>query len=106
MPDYPNPYGFAPLENSQPVRRAWEARAEGIERWKSDRYTGRVHCTLYPETPLYIHDEGQQGQQMPITRQFSRLGGRPGITASALKGAVRAVFEIVSDSCLSSLTEE
>jgi CspA family cold shock protein len=43
---------------------------------------------------------------MPITRQFSRLGGRPGITASALKGAVRAVFEIVSDSCLSSLTEE
>jgi CspA family cold shock protein len=106
MPDYPNPYDFVLLENAQPVRRAWDARADGIERWKPGRYTGRIYCLLHPETPLYIHDEGQQGQQAPATRQFSRLGGRPGITASALKGAVRSVFEIVSDSCLSSLTEE
>ncbi len=103
MPDYPNPYEFVPLENVEPLRRAWQREADGVERWHPDRFSGRLHCVLHPETPLFIHGEGQQG--LP-TRQFARLGGRPGIPASSLKGAVRSVFEIVSDSCLSSLTEE
>ncbi len=107
MPDYPNPYEFAPLENAPHLnRRKWEPTSDGIESWHLDRYCGRLHCVLHPETPLYIHDEGQQRQPRELIRRFSQVGGQPAIAASALKGAVRSIYEIVSDSCLSLLSKE
>lgn len=103
MPDYPNPYEFVPIENSQPSRAGWNRTQDGIERLHPERYTGRLHCVLHPETPIFIHDQGQQGQE---SRRFFLRSGKPGIPASSLKGAIRSVFEIVSDSCLSSLSEK
>lgn len=102
MSEYPNPYEFVPLENNDPVRRKWDPASDGIERRHPERYSGRLHCVLHPETPLFVHGEGQQRGRH---RRFFRLNGRPGISASSLKGAVRSVFEIVSDSCLSALNE-
>jgi len=103
MPDYPNPYEFVPLENTSHVRRKWDEGHDGIECWRRDRYSGRFHCVLHPETPLFMHDEGQQGQP---ARRFARRDNRPVIAASSLKGAMRSIYEIVSDGCLSSLSEE
>lgn len=102
MPEYPNPYDFVPLEGATPIRRQWDPDRDGIEQYRSDRYSGRFHCVLHPETPLFMHAEGQQGQSL---RRFTHRNNRPTIIASALKGAVRSIFEIVSDSCLSSLGE-
>lgn len=104
MADYPpNPYDFVPLENVEPPRGAWHNAGIGLDRLLPERYTGRLACVLHPETPIFIHGEGQQQQQ---SRRFFRLGGRPGVPASSLKGAIRSTFEIVSDSCLSSLSDE
>jgi len=102
MPDYPNPYSFVPLENTQVNRRRWDPDHDGVERWHQDRYSGRFYCVAHPETPLFIHDEGAQ---VGDDRRFRRIGGRPGIPASTLKGAIRSIYEIVSDSCLSTLSE-
>lgn len=102
MPDYPNPYDFVPLENAQSNRRPWNPETDGIERWHADRYTGRLHGIVHPETPLFIHGEGQQTADV---RHFRRLGNRPGIPASSLKGVIRSIYEVVSDSCISTLSE-
>jgi cold shock CspA family protein len=103
MPDYPNPYEFVPLESTATRSHGWNAAKDGIERWHGDRYSGRFRCVLHPETPLFMHDEGQQAQP---SRRFARRGNRPVIAASSLKGALRSIYEIVSDGCLSSLSEE
>jgi len=103
MPDYLNPYEFVPLENTATQTRGWNAAEDGVERWRGDRFSGRFHCVLHPETPLFMHDEEQQGQP---SRRFARRGNRPVIAASSLKGALRSIYEIVSDGCLSGLSDE
>src|SRR4051794_11629947 len=102
MPDYPNPYDFVPLENQQPPRRAWNVAEDGIERWHPNRYSGRLSCLLHPETPLFVHGIEQQ---QALQRRFFRQGNEVCIPASTVKGALRSVYEIVSDSCLSSIAD-
>lgn len=99
----PNPYDFVPLEASQPIRLAWSPETYGIDRYQPDRYSGRICCILHPETPIFVHGQGQQGGNR---RSFFRIDGKPGIPAASLKGAIRSIYEIVTDSCLSSVSDE
>lgn len=104
MPNYPNPYDFVSLEqNAEPSRYKWNEAESGLAYWRPDRYSGSLACVLRPETPLFVHGAQQQGQEQ---RRFMRLNGRPGIPGSSLKGAIRSIYEIVSDSCLSSITDK
>lgn len=102
-PIYPNPYDFVPLEKRGPVWHEWQADEDGLDRWHPGRYSGRLHCLLHPETPLFIHGSGQQKE---TKRQFFQQNGEICIPASTLKGALRSIYEIVSNSCLSSMGEK
>lgn len=71
-----------------------------------DRYvglSGRIACELTVETPLFIADtEGVR--QDPQSKghyhyQFFKLGGREAIPSTSLRGALRSVFEAVTNSC-------
>lgn len=99
----PNPYDFVPLEATSPVRQAWDRDSEAIDRYHPERFSGRMVCRLIPETPLFIHGEGQQARPK---RAFNRIGNRPAIHASSIKGALRSIYEIVTDGCMSALSEQ
>jgi hypothetical protein len=99
-PRYKNPYDFIPLEE-KPVRA--EIRERTQEAIKASLYTGWMACTLQMETPLFIHGEGQQRQTQ---RRFAQRAGQPYIPASAIKGLIRSVYEIVTNSCVSVVPED
>ncbi|RMH08667.1 MAG: hypothetical protein D6704_02660 [Nitrospirae bacterium] len=99
---YPNPYDFVPLENAEPLRVQWSPDTHSVSHYRKDRYSGRIDCILHPETPIFVHGQGQQNLRK---RGFHRINGRPGIPASSLKGAIRSIYEIVTDGCLSSLSD-
>ena len=96
-----NPYDFVPLEGNPQSRNGLGDNTQ--EAVKASLHSGRLVCRLTTETPLYIHGEG--AQQAQGQRPFFRAGGRLCIPASALKGMVRSIAEIVADGCLSTLSE-
>lgn len=99
----PNPYGFVPLEDKETQRVWWLEAENNIASYRPDRYSGRITCVLHPETPIFVHGQEQQGKKR---RGFFQIAGRPGIPASSLKGVIRSIYEIVTDGCLSSLSQE
>ncbi|MCR4646753.1 MAG: hypothetical protein K5695_15315 [Oscillospiraceae bacterium] len=87
-----NPYTFAAL-GGDVVRQ---------ERRYGD-LTGKISCLLSVKTPLalpdteHMQEDGIKHKSFP----FFRLNGEPAIPGSQLRGAVRSVFETLSNSCLS-----
>ncbi|MCE7987659.1 MAG: hypothetical protein DYG89_41370 [Caldilinea sp. CFX5] len=102
MPDYPNPYDFIHLTNQKLSRHKWDPVKDRIDGCAPDRFSGRLHCVLHPETPLFVHGINQQGKQ---ERSFFRMNEVPVIPASTLKGALRSIYETVSGSCLSTIAD-
>jgi CRISPR-associated protein (TIGR03986 family) len=74
-----------------------------------DRYvglTGSITCTLEAVTPLFISDsEGVDIARDHKSYEFFRLNGEFAIPATSLRGMVRNVFEAVTNSCVSQLTD-
>ncbi len=72
-----------------------------------DRYvglTGRIVCEVEAVTPLFISDsEGWQGEGHK-TYRFYRRNGQPALPASSLRGMVRSVFEVATNSCMIQLS--
>jgi CRISPR-associated protein (TIGR03986 family) len=68
-----------------------------------DRYislSGRIDCTLTTATPVFVSDSHEiQREGEHRTFRFSRVGSRPVIPGTALRGPVRSVFEAVTNSC-------
>lgn len=93
MSDQPvkNPYDFVPLEGG--IKRYPSTSQSGDGR-SSLLLTGMLVCSLKTETPLFIGSG--KGLRAPSLRY---------IPASSVKGAVRAVAEAVSDSCLSVVSQ-
>jgi len=101
MSDYyqfKNPYDFVPLEDA--IDRGYNPQPQ--DRIAGDLYTGTIVCRLRTETPLFIHGIGQQQSNR---RTFYRNNDGPIIPATSLKGAVRSIAEIVSNSCLPTLPD-
>jgi|GEM_PF-1293809 len=91
-----NPYDFVPFEgtptycDTQPTA----AQATGL--------TGTIFFELEVLTPLCIHqDPGQSG-----VRSFASLGNQPVMPATSLKGMLRSVHEVATNSTLGLLTSK
>ena len=97
-----NPYNFVPLSNA-PTRTAVDAYYTG------KLLTGRLDYTLTTDTPLLIPDTAKAVRDEKIDHKcypFFRLpGGTPTIPGSEIRGAIRAVYEAATDSCLSVLRD-
>lgn len=93
-----NPYGFVRLSGGGPVREAVRLhhKYEGV--------SGRISCKLTVRTALFVPkyregaaDRARTHETLEMCRDHS---GRPVIPGTSLKGAVRAVVEAASNSCL------
>lgn len=103
MANVVNPYSFVPL-GTAPVRTSLDACYTG------PLLTGRLDYTLTTDTPLLIPDTAKtvQDEQVEDHKRypFFRLpDGTPTIPGSEMRGAMRAVYEAVTNSCLSVLLD-
>lgn len=102
MANVVNPYSFVPL-GTAPVRTSLDACYTG------PLLTGRLDYTLTTDTPLLIPDSAKVVKDEKIDHKrypFFRLpDGTPAIPGSEMRGAMRAVYEAVTNSCLSVLLD-
>lgn len=80
-----------------------------------DRYiglTGRMTCTLETESPLFISDSHQvkaypaKGDKEHYSHRFFQYEGQDAIPATSLRGMIRSVFEIITNSPFSVFDSE
>ena len=102
MANVVNPYSFVPL-GTAPVRTSLDACYTG------PLLTGRLDYTLTTDTPLLIPDSAKVVKDEKIDHKgypFFRLpDGTPAIPGSEMRGAMRGVYEAVTNSCLSVLLD-
>ncbi len=105
MPRFLNPYNFV-----RPLRRPNSPQTRNQQlMWHCpppphDRFTGlrgTIHCTMTAQSPVFVsdseclHEDSQTGHR---TYGFFNVEGQDMIPASGLRGAVRSVFEAVTNS--------
>lgn len=102
MANVVNPYSFVPL-GAAPARTSLDACYTG------PLLTGRLDYTLTTDTPLLIPDSAKVVKDEKIDHKrypFFRLpDGTPAIPGSEMRGAMRGVYEAVTNSCLSVLLD-
>ena len=102
MANVVNPYSFVPL-GTAPARTSLDACYPG------PLLTGRLDYTLTTDTPLLIPDSAKVVKDEKIDHKrypFFRLpDGTPAIPGSEMRGAMRGVYEAVTNSCLSVLLD-
>lgn len=73
-----------------------------------DRYvalTGRIRCELKAVTPLFISDPRFEPRGEHRIYEFFTVAGKAILPAASLRGALRSVFEAVTNSCVATLTD-
>ncbi|MCK6561903.1 TIGR03986 family CRISPR-associated RAMP protein [candidate division KSB1 bacterium] len=74
-----------------------------------DRYigvSGKIICLLETFSPLFISSaERIEHRQDHNAYEFFKIDGKPAIPGSSLRGMLRSVFETVTNSCFSNLTD-
>ena len=102
MANVVNPYSFVPL-GTAPARTSLDACYTG------PLLTGRLDYTLTTDTPLLIPDSAKVVKDEKIDHKrypFFRLpDATPAIPGSEMRGAMRGVYEAVTNSCLSVLLD-
>ena len=95
MANVVNPYSFVPL-GTAPARTSLDACYTG------PLLTGRLDYTLTTDTPLLIPDSAKVVKDEKIDHKrypFFRLpDGTPAIPGSEMRGAMRGVYEAVTNS--------
>ncbi len=75
-----------------------------------DRYvglTGEITCTVETATPLFVSDsENAKAHGEHRSYEFFKLDGQHALPASSLRGALRSLFEAVTNSCLLAFDDE
>ncbi|GAW32182.1 RAMP superfamily CRISPR-associated protein [Carboxydocella sp. JDF658] len=89
------PYAFVPLTG-----RVDRTAAISHDKLQSGLYTGFLEVTIKTLLPLHIGSGKFVFHNQRWHKQFVRFNGLPVIPGSSLKGAVRAIAEAVSYSCL------
>ena len=92
-----NPYNFVSSDFSQKTKADL----------KKEKYTGVLKCHLITKTPVAIPGEiieetrvEEKLNQMHKTYEFFNYGeGKYVIPGSSIRGAVRSVYEAITDSC-------
>jgi CRISPR-associated protein (TIGR03986 family) len=67
--------------------------------------SGKLICTLTTETPLMIGGKRDK-EKSPCNIDFFERNGTPVIPGSSLRGALRSVFETLTNSCYSVFSED
>ncbi len=121
MPRFLNPYNFVrPLDKTPQIERLEQKYQDSPEHltadeakqlllWRCpppphDRFTGlsgKITCRMVAKTPIFVSDgEGvQEDENGHRTFRFFKVDGEDVIPASSLRGAIRSVFESVTNSC-------
>ncbi len=87
-----NPYDFVPLEGPPSYVTAVPTQARLAE------LSGTIGYTLEVLTPLCIHHE--PGNDREKLYEFAHLNNKPAIPATSLKGMLRSVHEVVTNSTM------
>jgi len=101
--DREKPYDYV---RGPSVERTPLAAGAGHEQFARERYTGRLVYQLVTSSPLFVASgRYARGEDVglgtaPVVRSHYRVGDLPAVPGSSLKGAVRAVFEAVTPSCM------
>ena len=90
-----NPYDFVPFEAQAPCQAA------PPDLGRPAGWTGAIRFRLRVLTPLFIHQSPGMppGPQTPPPFAFANLAGAPAVPATSLKGMLRAVHEVATNSC-------
>lgn len=98
--DYRNPYDFVPFEGIP----TYVSSAPNQACIGKDSYCGTLSCTLEVLTPLCIHqDPGKAIDQRRRLYAFTHMNNQPTIPATSLKGMLRSVHEVVTNSTMGML---
>ncbi|MEH2042489.1 TIGR03986 family type III CRISPR-associated RAMP protein [Nostoc sp.] len=82
-------------------------------RYYSDRYTGRIECTLTTSSPLYIRcgltkeefECGTKAKDLPDFYYIDQITKKPVLPGSSLRGMLRTLVEIISFSKISQVSD-
>ena len=102
-----NPYTF--LEVSKTVNREEQEQEQ-----EHESHTGVFICRIYPKTPLLIpdvlekkeiEDRKEKNTKNKEIKHFSypffKVGDKPTIPGSSIRGPLRSIYEALTDSCYS-----
>ena len=131
--NFVNPYNFVPLSGESPIRKDFTIEGDKQAATSEKLLTGKIEYTIETLTPLFIpntsndkafdvHIEGDKSKENDKTYHHSYdffsyddisegMGEvyhendfhEPVIPGSEIRGAVRSVFESLTNSCLSSV---
>ena len=110
-----NPYNFVPLGSGPDRSKEYTNR----HRLKADNYSGKLFCTLEtlgpvmtldqrgtPETIPHVNGAGNRtGKEIKSFRFLRNTEGKPIVQGTSIKGMIRAVYEAMTDSCLTFTAE-
>ena len=92
------PYNFVSLKDKNDVVDRGER--------KLGTNTGKLVCKLENKTPLFIMGESEQDSKGHTKERFYREKGIPIIPASSLKGAIRNVIDVLTNSVIRNVEDE
>lgn len=97
-----NPYNFVPVNFKKTLRSDLTQKPEEV-------LTGYFDCTMKCRTPLAIPDASQRrelSEEHYAYPFFSVDGCTPAVPGSALRGAIRSVYETLTDSCFGTMQKD
>ena len=92
------PYNFVSLKDKNDVVDRGER--------KLGTNTGKLVCKLENKTPLFIMGESEQDSKGHTKERFYREKGIPIIPASSLKGTIRNVIDVLTNSVIRNVEDE
>ncbi len=104
----PKPYEYVPLPRGE-LPKDSPLRHEGHRLERRGLLSGQLQGLIVALTPIHVAAGGiemmaeidpAQAQETPLVRDFFRSGGQRVIPASSLKGAMRAIVEAITYSCV------
>ena len=98
-----NPYNFIPMPKERDDLRNIDAPNNGL-------LYGYLICHLKNRTPLAVPDveckKADENIKEHYYYPFFTIQGKPTIPGSSIRGMIRAVYETVTNSCMSTLSDD
>jgi CRISPR/Cas system CSM-associated protein Csm3 (group 7 of RAMP superfamily) len=98
-PPQPKPYGFVSVTRERVPRQ----RPAGHDDFEADLVSGTIVGVITALTPVHVASgqiELTGKPEPPLVKAHVRVGDRPVIPGSSLKGSIRSIVEAISASCI------
>jgi len=98
-PPQPKPYGFVSVTRERVPRQ----RPAGHDDFEAGLVSGTITGVITALTPVHVASgqiELTGKREPPLVKAHVRVGGRPVIPGSSLKGSIRSIVEAISASCI------